>query len=197
MNKIILASNSERRAKLLELAELQFIVMPSYAPEEFDPTDSPEEIVKQLAERKARATFEKAMKRENAFIIGADTMVVSEEGEILNKPYNYEEAFEMLRKISGKSHKVITGICILTSREKITFSETTLVRFTNLTDRMIDYYLQKHEPYDKAGSYAIQEWIGAVGITGIEGDYYNVMGLPVHRLICELEKLDYPLPYSI
>ena len=197
MNKIILASISERRAKLLEIAALPFVVMPSYAPEDFDPSDTPGEIVQQLAERKASATAKKLKEGEEFFVVGADTMVVSDDDEILNKPHNYEEAFSMLQKISGKPHRVITGICILTSKQKAGFFETTVVRFSKLSDRMIDYYLNKHEPYDKAGSYAIQEWIGAVGISGIEGDYYNVMGLPVHRLIKELERLGYPLPYTI
>ena len=170
MNRIILASASTRRAALLELADLPFIILPSYASEEFDPKLSPEEIVKRLAERKAVATQEKMDDLLDAFIIGADTIVVGSNGEILNKPQHYDEASEMLQSLSGKTHKVITGISILTSTSKVVFSETTLVTFMKLDKEMIDYYIQKYHPYDKAGSYAIQEWIGAVGVSKIEGD---------------------------
>lgn len=191
MNKIILASASTRRAALLELADLPFVIIPSYAPEDFDPHLSPEEIVKELAARKAEATLRKVEDMEDKYIIGADTIVVNKEGAIMNKPQNYDEACEMLQTLSGNTHKVITGICLLTLSAKVTFAETTLVTFMPLESEMIDYYVRKYHPFDKAGGYAIQEWIGAVGISRIEGDYYNVMGLPVNRLIEELKALGY------
>ena len=197
MNKIILASNSSRRAQLLELAELPFVIMPSYAPEDYDNNDTPEQVVLTLAERKSAATFVKLSKEHHIYVIGADTIVVDQHGTILNKPHNAEEACSMLQQLSTKTHQVITGICIMTPSGKDSFYETTEVTFGHLDTSMIDYYIQKHHPFDKAGAYAIQEWIGAVGISGIKGDYYNVMGLPVHRLIAALKKMGYELPYHI
>ncbi len=193
MNQIILASASTRRASLLELADIPFTILPSYASEDFDPKSAPEKIAEELASRKAAATLEKVEELENTFIIGADTIVVSNKGEILNKPQNYDEAYEMLQILSGKEHKVITGICITTLNNSRVFSETTFVTFMKLSRDMIDYYIRKYHPFDKAGGYAIQEWIGAVGISKIDGDYYNVMGLPVNRLISELRELGYSM----
>ncbi len=193
MNQLILASASTRRAALLELADLSFTVLPSYAPEEFDPNLTPEEIVIELASRKAAATSEKLEEMDETYVIGADTIVVSNSGEILNKPQNYDEASEMLNKLSGNSHKVITGICIVARGGSKVFAETTSVSFMKLSSDMIDYYIRKYHPFDKAGGYAIQEWIGAVGIEKIEGDYYNVMGLPVNRLILELKEMGYSM----
>ncbi len=195
MEQLILASASTRRAALLELADLSFTVLPSYAPEEFEENISPEEVVKILSERKALAVFENTTIEESAFILAADTIVVVDD-KILNKPFNAEEAFVMLKELSGKKHKVITGVCLIHKNDKEIFCETTSVEFHKLSDDQINYYISKYHPFDKAGGYAIQEWIGVAGVKLIEGDYFNVMGLPVSRIIQKLKDMNFPFPYQ-
>ncbi len=125
---------------------------------------------------------------ENDVVITADTVVICED-EIMGKPHDAEDARRMLRKLSNKSHQVTTGVCITTLKEQVHFSVTTHVSFKELTDDEIDYYITTYKPFDKAGAYGIQEWIGYIGCTGLEGSYYNVMGLPVQRIYRELLKL--------
>jgi len=125
--------------------------------------------------------------KRNGLLLTADTIVLIE-GKILGKPLDYEHAFEMLRQLSGKKHVVITGVCITSKSKQVTFSDHTDVYFKSLSEDEIDYYLTHYRPYDKAGSYGVQEWIGYVAIEKIEGSYFNVMGLPIQRLYEELLK---------
>lgn len=188
MKDLILASASSRRVKLLDLADLDFESEASYASEDYDKGLTPEIIVRNLAVRKAKKVFEIRKDKESIVVVGADTVVVL--GEIiLNKPHDFNDAFSMLKNLSGKPHRVITGICILSEGTELSFTETTEVTFNHLTDEQIAYYIDNYKPFDKAGAYAIQEWIGAVGIKEIKGDYYNVMGLPVNKLLRKLKGL--------
>lgn len=186
MNKIILASGSPRRKQLLELAEISFEIIVSDIEETF-PVELPaSQIAMHIAENKAEAVLAHLNSKNDQTIIAADTVVVLDE-EILGKPLNRKEAIEILAKLSGKSHKVITGVCILSAGKKRVFSEETEVEFHRLSKTQIEYYVDQYQPYDKAGAYAIQEWIGAIGIKSIKGDFYNVMGLPVSKVVRELE----------
>ena len=183
--KIILASKSPRRRQLLEGLDIPFEVIIHEVDEIFPDGLPMEEIPVYLAKLKAEPFSEELS--HDALVITADTIVWIE-GTVLGKPNDYEHAAAMLRQLSGRKHIVVTGVC-LTSREKqVTFSASTDVYFKNLSDSEIDYYLQNYHPYDKAGSYGVQEWIGYIAITGIEGSYFNVMGLPVQRLHEELLK---------
>jgi len=181
---LILASQSPRRQALLKAMDLGFQVMVKPVDEIF-PKDIPVENVGEfLAEKKADA-FDFAELPKGATLITCDTTVIID-NEILEKAATPEEAIAMLKKLSGKKHAVITGVCIKTSTEKKLFSETTFVHFKNLTDEQIRYYVETYKPFDKAGAYGIQEWIGLIGISRIEGCYYNVMGLPTAKLAAEL-----------
>ena len=183
--KIILASKSPRRRQLLEGLDIPFEVIIHEVDEIFPEGLPMKEIPVYLAKLKAEPFSEELS--HDALVITADTIVWIE-GTVLGKPNDYEHAAAMLRQLSGRKHIVVTGVC-LTSREKqVTFSASTDVYFKNLSDSEIDYYLQNYHPYDKAGSYGVQEWIGYIAITGIEGSYFNVMGLPVQRLHEELLK---------
>lgn len=188
MKDLILASASSRRVKLLDLADLDFEAEQSYAPEDFDKSLTPDAIVRNLAIRKAKMVFDKRKDKESIVVVGADTIVVLD-SVIINKPHDFNEAYSMLKNLSGRTHQVITGICIMSEETELSFTETTEVVFNHLTDEQIVYYINRYSPYDKAGGYAIQEWIGAVGIKEIKGDYYNVMGLPVNKLLRKLEGL--------
>lgn len=188
MKDLILASASSRRVQLLDLADLDFEAEPSYASEEYDKELFPEQIVRNLAIKKAKTVFENRRDRERIVVVGADTLVVLD-GIILNKPHDFDEAFTMLKNLSGKTHDVITGICILSSDTELSFTETTEVTFNHMSDEQMAYYINNYSPYDKTGAYAIQEWIGAVGIKEIKGDYYNVMGLPINKLMRKLDAL--------
>lgn len=186
MQQIILASQSPRRKQLLQWAEIDFIVEVSDADESF-PADMPvEEIPVFIARKKAKAIQQKH--NNNPVIIAADTIVVLD-NRVINKPVNREDAVNILRSLSGKMHSVITGVILLKDDEETSFADITQVTFHHLTDEQIFFYVDKHKPYDKAGAYAIQEWIGVVGIKSINGDFYNVMGLPVSRLIAALNKI--------
>ena len=121
----------------------------------------------------------------NDLIITADTIVVAED-EVMGKPVDAADAQRMLRKLSGRTHQVITGVCLMTTTRQRVFSVTTDVTFKQLSDGEIDYYINTYRPFDKAGAYGIQEWIGYVGVTGLHGSYFNVMGLPVQRIYSEL-----------
>lgn len=184
--KIILASQSPRRKQLLELAQVPFeIVLPGI--EEIFPNDlSPDKVPLYLAMQKVNAVKKQIMKaHESIPILAADTIVLYK-NTILGKPANEEEAMDMLGQLSGNEHRVITGVSILKNNENISFSAVTKVFFHPLKSEQIRWYVKNFQPYDKAGAYAIQEWIGLAGISAIEGDYYNVMGLPVSLILPHL-----------
>lgn len=181
-HQIILASTSPRRRELLELLEIPFTTISANVNEDFDPQLLPQEIVMILAERKAQAVFNE---HPESIIIGSDTIVVFQK-EILGKPSNPQEAFNMLRKLSGNTHSVLTGVSILSPNKKETFYCEAFVRFSQLTDEEIKNYVQTEEPYDKAGGYGIQGK-AAKFIEAIQGDYYTIMGLPVNALYQHLK----------
>ena len=181
---IILASNSPRRRELLGGLDIDFEVkvLPDIEENYPDNLETPE-IPVYIATEKAAAY--KDMMAENDLIITADTVVVLGD-EVLGKPVNLDDARRMLRELSGQTHQVITGVCLMTRERQRSFAVTTDVTFKELTDAEIDYYVEKYQPLDKAGAYGIQEWIGYIGVTGLEGSYFNVMGLPVQRIYNEL-----------
>lgn len=186
MNGFILASQSPRRKQLLAWADLQFEVIVSAAEEDYPAAMEVQDVPVHIAKNKALAVQEK-IKNEfpvhmGKWIIAADTIVVLE-NEIIGKPINKADAVAILQKLSGKTHRVITGVYLINGAASQSFSETTLVHFHPLTEEQIHYYIDQYQPYDKAGAYGIQDWIGVVGIKGIEGDFYNVMGLPVSKLL--------------
>ncbi len=183
--EFILASKSPRRKELLKEMGLSFTVSVFDVPEDFPDHLSVFEIPVFLAEMKAKP-FSGILK-ENELVVAADT-IVSLDGKVLNKPSNREDAFQMLRMLSGNVHQVITAICLKSARKQKSFYEVTDVVFKELSDLEIDYYLDHYEPYDKAGAYGIQEWIGFIGITRIEGSYFNVVGLPVQKLYEEIRR---------
>ncbi len=178
MKSIILASQSPRRKELLSLLDLEFKVEVRSIDEVFPKTIKTADVAVYLAELKASAF---TAINEQHIVITADTVVILDD-TILGKPKNKTQATEMLQALSNKSHEVVTGVCIKSAQKMHSFSCTTKVYFKELSIREIDYYIEKYKPYDKAGSYGIQEWIGAIGITKIEGSYFNVVGLPIQEL---------------
>jgi septum formation protein len=186
MSGYILASQSPRRKQLLAWADIEFDIMVSEAAEDFPAEMDVQDVPVHIAQKKAIAVQQKIKHEfpihQGKWIIAADTIVVLE-NEIIGKPTDRANAISILQKLSGKTHRVITGVYILNDLESRYFSETTLVHFHPLTLSQIEYYVDQYEPYDKAGAYGIQDWIGVVGIRGIEGDFYNVMGLPVSKLL--------------
>lgn len=181
---IILASQSPRRKQLLKELGLNFQVVKTSVEENYPSDLQRDEIALYLAEKKAKSIAGEM--EDNSIIIASDT-IVCYDGIILNKPENYQEAFGMLKSISGREHDVITGVCIMSKHRVRSFSSETRVSFTHLDDEEIKYYIDKWQPFDKAGSYGIQEWIGYVGVERIEGSYFNVIGLPVQKLYSELK----------
>ena len=181
--KLILGSQSPRRKELLASLDLDFKVITKNIDETYPNGLSNKEIAEYLANLKSTVFKPKS----NEIIITADT-IVCVGNEILGKPSRKIEAIQMLKKLSDRAHEVITGVSIKSMNNEYTFSDTTSVHFGKLTYDEIDYYIDTYKPYDKAGSYGIQEWIGQIGITKIEGSYFNVMGLPVHRVYAELLK---------
>ena len=182
---LILGSQSPRRKELFAGLNVPFSVEARETDETFPEEMNPLEVPEFLATLKS-LPFKDDF-RENDLLITADTIVLIE-NQVLGKPLDYDHAFEMLRILSGKKHVVITGVCITSATKQITFADHTDVWFKTLTDDEIDYYLTHYQPYDKAGSYGVQEWIGYVAIERIEGSYFNVMGLPIQRLYEELLK---------
>lgn len=181
--KIVLASNSPRRRELLEGLDLDFQVEVIKGIKEGYPQDLSIELVPQyIAKEKASAYKVK----DDEVLLTADTIVVLG-NEIMGKPHDAADAHRMLRELSGKTHKVITGVCLTTLDNQKAFSETTAVTFRELSDEEIDYYIEHYKPFDKAGAYGIQEWIGYIGVKSINGSFYNVMGLPVERVYEELK----------
>jgi septum formation protein len=180
----MLASGSPRRKLLLGELGLKFTVKVSGSDETLKKGTDVRKAASILAKRKAVSMVNEA---ETHIVITADTIVVVGK-EILGKPETREEAIEMISKLSGRSHSVITGVCFAHAGKSMVFDEETKVTFRKLTKEQIAYYVDHYKPFDKAGGYAIQEWIGMVGIKSIEGDYYNVMGLPVGKLLKQLHK---------
>ncbi|MGB3008610.1 MAG: Maf family protein [Chitinophagaceae bacterium] len=187
MNPIILASQSPRRKQLLEWAEVPFEIVVKETDEKFPPGITPAEVAIYIARNKAIAVQE--LRSKDEIILAADTIVVLGEN-IIGKPVHREDAVSILLALSGEIHQVITAVVIRKGEMEIAFADTTEVEFHQLSVSEIEFYVDKYKPYDKAGAYAIQEWIGVVGIKSINGDFYNVMGLPVSRVMRELSKFN-------
>jgi septum formation protein len=184
--KLILASNSPRRKELLAGLGMPFEVRVLQDIDEEYPDDLPvNEVARYIAKEKADAY--RRIIAPDELIITADTVVIVGD-EILGKPVDEADAVRMLRLLSGRTHQVTTGVCLLTAKKERCFDVTTDVTFKALSDDEIDYYVDHYRPFDKAGAYGIQEWIGYIGVTGLHGSYYNVMGLPVQRIYQELTK---------
>ncbi|EFB93500.1 Maf-like protein [Prevotella bivia] len=183
---IVLASNSPRRRELLAGLGIEFEVRVLPDIDESYPADLPVmQIAEYIAHEKASAYL--LTMKDNDLVITADTVVIIG-NEVLGKPKDEEDAKRMLRLISGKTHQVVTGVCLTTTKQQRHFSVSTNVTFKNLPENEINYYITKYKPFDKAGAYGIQEWIGYVGVTSLNGSYFNVMGLPVQKLWEELKK---------
>lgn len=186
MKKILLASNSPRRRELMRLIAPEFgIAIMHDIDENYPSTLPPEEVPVYLSRLKAKAYAHQLV--ENEIIITADTVVIND-GRILGKPHSQEEAVEMLLSLMNRTHRVVTGVTLTSLEKSDTFSEMTEVTFDNVTREEIERYVNDYHPYDKAGAYGIQEWIGCVGISGIKGCFYNVMGLPLHTLYQHLQR---------
>ncbi|UKK50161.1 Maf-like protein [Prevotella sp. E13-17] len=182
---IVLASNSPRRRELLGGLGLPFEVkVLKDIDESYPPTLPVGEIAQYISNKKAEAY--QAVMAPDDLIITADTVVIAGD-EVMGKPHDACDARRMLHKLSNCSHQVTTGVCLMTNEKKRSFSVTTDVTFKQLSDDEINYYVEKYRPFDKAGAYGIQEWIGYIGVTGLSGSYFNVMGLPVQRIYTELE----------
>ena len=186
MTKIILASQSPRHKQLLEWAEVPFEIVVNETDETYPSGLTPDAVAIHIARQKALAVL--PLVTADAVILAADTIVVLNNC-IIGKPKNREDAIEILRNLSGSQHKVITGVVIYKEKKEIAFADTTDVYFHELSDAQIEFYIDKYKPFDKAGAYAIQEWIGVTGIKSIRGDFYNVMGLPVSRVVKELTNM--------
>lgn len=193
MQSIILASQSPRRKQLLEWAEIPFEIVikstdESY-PAELNIQDIPIHIARQKAIKvKSHLQEKNEHSSSGKIILAADTIVVLD-SKIIGKPADRENAIDILTALSGRSHEVITGVVLLHEKGETAFSDTTSVEFHPLTSEQIEFYVDKYKPYDKAGAYAIQEWIGVTGIKSVNGDFYNVMGLPVSRVVQELKRI--------
>lgn len=181
--KLILGSASPRRQELLKSLGFEFTTKPINANEDFSPELKAQEIPIYLAEKKANAYPEHL--KENEILITSDTIVWCD-GKVLNKPTDFAEGKIMLESLSGKMHEVFTAVCLKSKNKQITFYDRSKVYFKKLKTEEIEYYLHNYSPYDKAGGYGVQDWIGYIGIDKIEGSFYNVMGLPVKRLYEEL-----------
>ncbi len=184
---IILASQSPRRRALMEAAGIPFRTLVRPISETFCGDLSPVEVVSYLCREKARQ-FEDLLNNPKTIIITADTIVVHK-SRIINKPRNANEAFEMLSELSNSTHEVYTGVCIRNKNTEKVFHDHSLVTFRALAEEEIRYYIDNFAPYDKAGAYGIQEWIGYIGIDSIEGSYPNVMGMPVHKVYLYLNDI--------
>lgn len=182
---IVLASNSPRRKELLGGLGLDFEVKVLPDVDESYPSSLPvAQIAEYIALKKAEA-YRQAMSP-NELVITADTVVIADD-EVMGKPHDAADARRMLKKLSGQVHHVVTGVCLTSRKMQRHFSVTTAVTFKTLSDAEIDYYIERYQPFDKAGAYGVQEWIGYVGVTQLEGSYFNVMGLPVQRIYTELQ----------
>jgi septum formation protein len=182
---IILASKSPIRQELLKGLDIQFTIQTKEIEEVYPSDLAPEHVPVFLSKLKA-AAFQESL-HPNDLLITSDTIVILGD-EILEKPKSEAEAKEMIAKMSGKTHTVVTGVALTSISKQVVFSDQTQVTFCELSTEEIDYYIEKYAPYDKAGSYGVQEWIGYVAIHKLEGSYFTVMGLPLHRLYEELKK---------
>lgn len=184
--RLILASQSPRRRELLADAGIEYVLAPRFECDESFPADMPaESVAEYLSCQKADAYPETLGDKD--ILLTADTVVIAD-GEVLGKPKDRAEAIAMLERLSGCEHQVVTGVSLSNALTRRSFSALSRVKFRALTSEEITYYVDEYKPLDKAGSYGIQEWIGYVGIEYIEGSFYNVMGLPVQRLYCELKE---------
>lgn len=183
--KIILASNSPRRKELLAGLDLNYevVVLPD-VDESYPETIDKEKVAEYISEKKAQAY--RHLLNDNTLVITADTVVLLD-GRIYGKPLDEIQAMQMLRELSGKTHRVITGVSLLTHTKQKTFSVSSEVRFAHIDEAEIEYYVSKYKPLDKAGAYGIQEWIGYIAVEHISGSYFNIMGLPVQKLYQELK----------
>ena len=186
MNKVILASKSPRRQELLRLMDIEFRIVMKEVDESYPDGLQPEEVAVYIAEKKARA-FDETVTDE--IVLTADTIVCVND-QILGKPENAAHAIQMLQTLSGRMHRVITGVCLLYKHQYHSFYDVSEVYFGELTDEEIEQYVEKYQPFDKAGSYGIQERIGLIGIERINGSYTNVVGLPTEKLYRELMKIE-------
>lgn len=184
--KILLASKSPRRREILKLLRLPFTVVTIEGIDESYPHDLPASEVSEYISRKKAEAFSSRI-GDDDLLITADTVVICD-GKIMGKPKDSEDAVNMLRFLSGKTHEVTSGVTLSTKEKTISFTSVSKVTFSHLTDEEIRFYVDSFHPLDKAGAYGIQEWIGAVAVEKIDGSFYNVMGLPVHRLYQELKK---------
>jgi len=191
MDRIVLASRSPRRKQLLEWAEIDFDVIVHETDESY-PADLPvEKVPVHIARNKALAVGKTL--DPGRMVVAADTVVVLN-NEIIGKPVDRAEAIRILTRLSGKKHLVITGVVMMRNGRERALSDSTEVWFHELTPAQIEFYVDNYKPYDKAGAYAIQEWIGVVGIRAIHGDFYNVMGFPVSRVLKELDNWEKQAP---
>ena len=181
--RVILASGSERRRQLLSELGIDFEVVVKPVDESYPDNLRGEQVAEYIAASKAKMFINDI--KPNELVIAADTIVAVDD-KILGKPSDKTDALRMLREISGKTHEVITGVAILTCSKIMTFTDTTKVTFKEMTDGELNYYVEKYSPFDKAGAYGIQEWIGIAACSRIEGSFYNVMGLPVQKLYSKL-----------
>lgn len=184
--KVILASGSPRRQQLIRGLGIDIEVRLKATDEDYPATLEREEVARYLAEKKADAFHDELA--QNEILITGDTTVYLE-GEILNKPFDNEEAYSMLRKLSGKTHTVITAVCILAEGRKVVLHDETDVTFGDLTDEEIKFYIKEYQPFDKAGSYGAQDFIGYIGIVDMHGSFYNVMGFPLHKVYRALQEI--------
>ncbi len=190
--RLLLASQSPRRQELLAKLGFPMEIVRISVDEHVSPEVPADRVAEHLARRKALTGYPVAHLADDEVLVTADTVVVLD-GRVLGKPATREEASAMLHSLSGRCHEVYTGVGLTTRRESCrSFTERTIVHFRPLTDREINYYIDHYRPYDKAGAYGIQEWIGMVGISAIEGCYYNVMGLPLARLFAALKEIEMP-----
>lgn len=184
--KVILASGSPRRRELLAGLGIEFTVDPDYTFEEaYGPEVPHREVPVLMSEEKSRTYYRNLA--DDEILLTSDTMVLLDD-RIMGKPHTRAEAVQMLRSLSGRTHEVLSAVTVRDNRHSETVTDSTLVHFRPLTDEEIDYYIDGYSPYDKAGGYGIQEWIGYAACTGIEGSFYNVMGFPMHKVYSLLKK---------
>ncbi len=184
--EVLLGSKSPRRAELLKAVGIKFTLISLDVNEDYPETINLEDVAEYLACKKSEGYTQSL---HNKILLTADTTVLLN-GEIINKPKSLSDAADMLKKISGKMHTVLTGVCLRSETTKIAFTDKTNVYFKTLTDEQINFYVQNYSPLDKAGAYGIQEWIGYIGVEKIDGDFYNVMGLPINRVYEALLKMN-------
>lgn len=183
--RLILGSKSPRRNELMAGLGLPFVVKTQEVEENFPSSLSPLRVASYIAQKKAKSFSQNLEERD--LLITADTVVIIKD-QILNKPSNKEEAMEMLQKLSGNIHQVITGVCMMDVHKTVNFEDLTEVHFKDMEESELREYVENYKPYDKAGAYGVQEWIGYVAVYKMVGSFYNVMGLPVHRIYEELKK---------